>query len=102
MLLDEPFAGIDPIAVLDIQEIIAQLKGRSIGVLISDHTCARTLASATVPNPQRGTHPRGGDPAAIAASPGRGPSISASNSASNGESLWPWKSASNSNSASSW
>jgi lipopolysaccharide export system ATP-binding protein len=43
ILLDEPFAGIDPIAVLDIQEIIAELKRRSIGVLISDHNVRETL-----------------------------------------------------------
>lgn len=43
ILLDEPFAGIDPIAVLDIQEIIAQLRGRGIGVLISDHNVRETL-----------------------------------------------------------
>jgi len=43
MLLDEPFAGIDPIAVLDIQEIIVQLKERGIGVLISDHNVRETL-----------------------------------------------------------
>ena len=43
ILLDEPFAGIDPIAVLDIQEIIVQLKGRGIGVLISDHNVRETL-----------------------------------------------------------
>jgi lipopolysaccharide export system ATP-binding protein len=43
ILLDEPFAGIDPLAVLDIQEIIAQLKQRGIGVLISDHNVRETL-----------------------------------------------------------
>lgn len=43
ILLDEPFAGIDPIAVLDIQQIIAQLKQRGIGVLISDHNVRETL-----------------------------------------------------------
>jgi len=43
MLLDEPFAGIDPIAVLDIQSIIAQLRGRGIGVLITDHNVRETL-----------------------------------------------------------
>ena len=43
MLLDEPFAGIDPIAVLDIQNIIAQLQGRGIGVLITDHNVRETL-----------------------------------------------------------
>jgi lipopolysaccharide export system ATP-binding protein len=43
MLLDEPFAGIDPIAVLDIQNIVRQLKERGIGVLITDHNVRETL-----------------------------------------------------------
>jgi len=43
MLLDEPFAGIDPIAVYDIQGIIGQLKARGIGVLITDHNVRETL-----------------------------------------------------------
>jgi len=43
ILLDEPFAGIDPIAVIDIQNIIAQLKSKGIGVLISDHNVRETL-----------------------------------------------------------
>ncbi len=43
MLLDEPFAGIDPIAVADIQNLIVSLKERSIGVLISDHNVRETL-----------------------------------------------------------
>ena len=43
MLLDEPFAGIDPIAIYDIQSIIEQLKGRGIGVLITDHNVRETL-----------------------------------------------------------
>jgi lipopolysaccharide export system ATP-binding protein len=43
ILLDEPFAGIDPIAVIDIQGIVAQLKGRGIGVLITDHNVRETL-----------------------------------------------------------
>ncbi len=43
LLLDEPFAGIDPIAVIDIQGIISQLKGRGIGILISDHNVRETL-----------------------------------------------------------
>jgi lipopolysaccharide export system ATP-binding protein len=43
MLLDEPFAGIDPIAVTDIQKIIAHLRGRGIGVLITDHNVRETL-----------------------------------------------------------
>jgi lipopolysaccharide export system ATP-binding protein len=43
MLLDEPFAGIDPIAVVDIQGIVTQLKERGIGVLITDHNVRETL-----------------------------------------------------------
>ncbi len=43
MLLDEPFAGIDPIAVSDIQQIVASLKDRRIGVIISDHNVEQTL-----------------------------------------------------------
>jgi lipopolysaccharide export system ATP-binding protein len=43
MLLDEPFAGIDPIAVVDIQSIVTQLKKRGIGVLITDHNVRETL-----------------------------------------------------------
>lgn len=43
ILLDEPFAGIDPIAVMDIQNIITQLRERGIGVLISDHNVRETL-----------------------------------------------------------
>ena len=43
ILLDEPFAGVDPIAVLDIQKIIRFLKERGIGVLITDHNVRETL-----------------------------------------------------------
>ncbi|MGI9264422.1 MAG: LPS export ABC transporter ATP-binding protein [Gammaproteobacteria bacterium] len=43
MLLDEPFAGVDPISVLDIQRIIEHLKSRGIGVLITDHNVRETL-----------------------------------------------------------
>lgn len=43
ILLDEPFAGVDPIAVIDIQKIIADLKRRDIGVLITDHNVRETL-----------------------------------------------------------
>ena len=43
ILLDEPFAGVDPIAVLDIQQIIRFLKARGIGVLITDHNVRETL-----------------------------------------------------------
>lgn len=44
ILLDEPFAGVDPIAVADIQEIIGYLKQRGIGVLITDHNVRETLS----------------------------------------------------------
>lgn len=43
ILLDEPFAGVDPIAVEDIQEIVAKLKHRNIGILITDHNVHETL-----------------------------------------------------------
>jgi lipopolysaccharide export system ATP-binding protein len=43
MMLDEPFAGVDPIAVHDIQQIVAGLRHRGIGVLISDHNVEQTL-----------------------------------------------------------
>ncbi len=43
LLLDEPFAGVDPIAVRDIQQIIASLKKIEIGVLITDHNVRETL-----------------------------------------------------------
>ncbi|MGA7616590.1 MAG: LPS export ABC transporter ATP-binding protein [Thermoanaerobaculia bacterium] len=43
ILLDEPFAGIDPIAVLDIQRIVSQLRDRGIGILITDHNVRETL-----------------------------------------------------------
>ena len=69
VLLDEPFAGIDPLAVLDIQQIIAQLKGRNIGVLISDHNVRETLGvcdRAYILND--GQILEEGDPQAIAAS----------------------------------
>jgi lipopolysaccharide export system ATP-binding protein len=44
ILLDEPFAGIDPLAVADIQGIISLLKGKGIGILITDHNVRETLA----------------------------------------------------------
>ena len=44
ILLDEPFAGVDPIAVEDIQKIVSHLKNRNIGVLITDHNVQETLA----------------------------------------------------------
>jgi lipopolysaccharide export system ATP-binding protein len=43
ILLDEPFSGIDPIAVLDIQGIIHQLKSKGIGIIITDHNVRETL-----------------------------------------------------------
>jgi lipopolysaccharide export system ATP-binding protein len=44
ILLDEPFAGVDPIAVEDIQRIVLRLKEKGIGVLITDHNVQETLA----------------------------------------------------------
>ena len=44
ILLDEPFAGVDPVAVEDIQRIIARLKNKNIGILITDHNVQETLA----------------------------------------------------------
>jgi lipopolysaccharide export system ATP-binding protein len=44
ILLDEPFAGVDPIAVEDIQEIVAKLKEKNIGILITDHNVHETLS----------------------------------------------------------
>jgi lipopolysaccharide export system ATP-binding protein len=43
LLMDEPFSGIDPIAVADVQKIVLELKGRGIGVLITDHNVRETL-----------------------------------------------------------
>jgi lipopolysaccharide export system ATP-binding protein len=70
ILLAEPFAGIDPIAVIDIQNIISQLKARGIGVLISDHNVRETLVvcdQAYILN--AGEILEFGEPALIAASP---------------------------------
>ncbi len=44
ILLDEPFAGVDPVAVEDIQRIVAQLRNKNIGILITDHNVQETLA----------------------------------------------------------
>ena len=44
VLLDEPFAGVDPIAVEDIQEIVSKLKEKNIGILITDHNVQETLS----------------------------------------------------------
>jgi lipopolysaccharide export system ATP-binding protein len=44
ILLDEPFAGVDPIAVEDIQSIVARLKNKNIGILITDHNVNETLS----------------------------------------------------------
>ena len=70
ILLDEPFAGIDPISVLDIQGLIAGLKERGIGVLISDHNVRETLGvceRAYILN--QGQILEEGGPQSIAASP---------------------------------
>ena len=70
ILLDEPFAGIDPIAVIDIQNIILQLKEQGIGILISDHNVRETLGvcdTAYILN--EGEILEYGEPDIIAASP---------------------------------
>lgn len=70
LLLDEPFAGIDPLAVNDIQSIIAQLREKGIGILISDHNVRETLKvcdRAYIVN--EGTILEEGDPEQIASSP---------------------------------
>lgn len=70
MLLDEPFAGIDPLAILDIQSIVGQLKERHIGILITDHNVRETLGicdRAYILND--GAVLEEGTPQAIAASP---------------------------------
>ncbi len=70
ILMDEPFAGVDPIAVLNIQNIIGQLKNRGIGVLISDHNVRETLGVcdfAYIVN--HGEILEYGEPTTIAASP---------------------------------
>ena len=49
VLLDEPFAGVDPISVGEIRSIVATLKARGIGVLITDHNVGKPQRSATGP-----------------------------------------------------
>jgi lipopolysaccharide export system ATP-binding protein len=44
LLLDEPFAGVDPMAVADLQDLVAKLRDRGMGVLITDHNVRETLA----------------------------------------------------------
>ena len=70
ILLDEPFAGVDPLAVIDIQNIIKHLAKRDIGVVISDHNVRETLGvcdKAYILN--NGQLIESGDPETIAASP---------------------------------
>ncbi len=68
MLLDEPFAGIDPIVVTDIQQIIFHLKARGIGVLITDHNVRETLEITDRAHiVHDGTIFRSGTPAELAA-----------------------------------
>ena len=70
MLLDEPFAGIDPIAVIDIQKIIEQLKRRGIGVIITDHNVRETLSICDHAYIIKDGHIiREGTPAEVAADP---------------------------------
>ncbi|MBF0201517.1 MAG: LPS export ABC transporter ATP-binding protein [Desulfamplus sp.] len=69
ILLDEPFAGIDPLAVADIQTIIKQLTGRGIGILISDHNVRETLGVChTAYIMSQGSVIESGSPGTIAAS----------------------------------
>ncbi|UCG13207.1 MAG: LPS export ABC transporter ATP-binding protein [Deltaproteobacteria bacterium] len=70
LLLDEPFAGIDPLAVVDIQRVFEQLKEKGIGLLISDHNVRETLKvcdRAYILN--EGVILEEGDPAKLASSP---------------------------------
>ena len=70
LLLDEPFAGIDPIAVADIQEIIQALKQKNIGILVTDHNVQGTLSitdRAYIIN--EGVILESGNPEAIVSSP---------------------------------
>jgi lipopolysaccharide export system ATP-binding protein len=70
ILLDEPFAGIDPLAVIDIQNIILHLSQRGIGILISDHNVRETLGvcdKAYILN--KGVVIESGSPEKIAQSP---------------------------------
>ena len=70
MLMDEPFAGVDPIAVLNIQTIIRQLRAKGIGVLISDHNVRETLGVCdTAYILDQGAILEHGSPEHIAASP---------------------------------
>ena len=77
MLLDEPFAGIDPIAVGDIQDLVRHLKARGIGVLITDHNVRETLGlidrAYIIHSGQVLTE---GAPDEIVAQPGRAPPLS--------------------------
>jgi lipopolysaccharide export system ATP-binding protein len=70
IMLDEPFSGIDPLAVIDIRKIITHLKGRGIGILITDHNVRETLCicdKAYIIN--NGKVIESGSPETIAASP---------------------------------
>jgi lipopolysaccharide export system ATP-binding protein len=70
ILLDEPFAGIDPLAVLDIQKIIAHLRDRGIGILITDHNVRETLSITDRAYILRdGSVFRSGTPAELASDP---------------------------------
>ncbi len=85
MLLDEPFAGIDPIAVGDIQELVQHLKQRGIGVLITDHNARETLGLVDRAYIlQSGQILLEGTPAQIVASPVARRPISASSSVFSG------------------
>ena len=66
ILLDEPFSGIDPIAVLDLQKIISDLRASGIGILITDHNVRETLS---VTDHQRGTYLQVRHPGAVGKRP---------------------------------
>ncbi len=69
ILLDEPFAGLDPIVVLEIQKIISELKERGIGIVITDHNTRETLGVCdTIYLLDKGRILERGDPKTIAAS----------------------------------
>lgn len=69
ILLDEPFAGLDPIVVLEIQRIVAKLKDRGIGIVITDHNTRETLGVCdTIYLLDKGRILEYGDPRSIAAS----------------------------------
>ncbi len=89
ILLDEPFAGLDPIVVLEIQKIIRKLKDRGIGIIITDHNTRETLGVCdTIYLLDRGRILEEGDPQTIAASERPEKYISANNSVCDIDGKW--------------